>query len=133
MFSKHKISFKITTYLSIFIILIIYLSITVLTSVGRTIDLDVAVFVDELSYSRDCLNNIERNMDKASLLERVMLYTKNDKDTMLNEYHQANSDIKENFENLIQSETNNDKLYNEIVSASTGRTLKEIGIDGFLF
>ena len=133
MFSKHKISFKITTYLSIFIILIIYLSITVLTSVGRTIDLDVTVFVDELSYSRDCLNNIERNMDKASLLERVMLYTKNDKDTMLNEYHQANSDIKENFENLIQSETNNDKLYNEIVSASTGRTLKEIGIDGFLF
>jgi len=129
MFNKHKISFKITAYLSIFIVLIIYLSMTVLTSVGRTIDLDIAVFLDELTDSRDCLNNIELSMDKASLLERVMLYSENDNDSMLDEYHQASSDIKANFENLIQNESSNDKLYNQMVSASSGRTLNEIGID----
>ena len=126
MFSNRNISFKVTAYLSTFIILIIYLSITILTSVGRTLDLDVAVFLDEVAYSRDCLNSIGLSMEKVKLLEREMILSKGDKNVLTDEYSQVYSDIKENFDNIIQRISVDRKLYNETVSLTSGRTMKEV-------
>jgi methyl-accepting chemotaxis protein len=129
MFNNHNISFKITAYFLTFIVMIVYLSLTILTSVGRTIDLDIAVFLDEIAYSKDCLNGIGLSVEKASLLEREMMYTESDVTTLMDEYSQVNSDIKENFESMIQRVSNNDILYIKTTSVATGRTLKEISND----
>lgn len=124
--SNRNISFKIAIYLSTFIILIIYLSITILTSVSRTVDLDVAVFLDDITYTRDYLNGIELNVEKARLLEREMMFGETDKNKLIDEYNQYKLEIEDQVSAMLQSVSTNDQLYNKTVSITAGRTLKEV-------
>ncbi len=125
MFKNQNISFKITAYLSVFIILIVYLSISILISVSRTVDLDIKVFLDDISDNRDYLNNIELSLEKANMLEREMKFNESDYDKLLKEHGQILSDIEENLNGMIQLVSSNEELYSKTTSLTSGSTMKE--------
>jgi len=124
MFKSQNISFKIMAYLSIFVVLIVYLSVSILITVSRTVDIDIQVFIEDISESRDYLTALDRNMEKASMLEREFTSSESADESMSEEYDLVLFAMEESINGMLNLENTNQTLFYN-TDSSSGNSMQE--------
>lgn len=120
-----SISLKVTIYLSTFIILIMYLSGTLISSVGRTIDLDIKFFLEDITEIKGYLNHLELNLEKVTLLENIRMKQDNEDFMIEKEYDLIASEIENDYQNMMKVVSSNEVLFIDTLTNETKKTFKE--------
>lgn len=120
-----SISLKVTIYLSTFIILIMYLSGTLISSVGRTIDLDIKIFLEDITEIKGHLNHLELNLEKVTLLENIRMKQDNENFMIEKEYDLIASEIENDYQNMMKVVSSNEVLFIDTLTNETKKTFKE--------
>lgn len=125
MLKKLNISYKIALYVIIFAGIITYLSVSILISVGRTVDLDIEVFVDDIYDCREHIDDMELNFGKCEVLQSKIMLTEGEVNELSTKQANIINEIGQSIEEMIQMSESNDTLYKNTISSFSEKAMIE--------